>query len=612
MGDSGMSPEDASESCFVAAEGTGVLVPHVESSGDIVALTLQTTRVVGTVDAEGFLTGLGLLHPDQGTLASTLVLTIRAKIDASVSGTLGSGVDVEVILHRDLTGRERSLGQLVGSFGTGWQTYRLDVMVLDVRFPADPCPGQDPSESCGRDPVPRPNEVSFVFTGDIEAFPLLFEVDWMTLEPKDQPGLAWRPVLLVHGLGATSASMRPGTAWVDGLQARDVASYAVNLTPKGSIDNNGAELVPAVADLRRRFGVDRVHLLGHSKGGIDAREYVRHHDDVETLIMLAAPNGGSFIADVGAAFAFPAGAIGEILGGTIYMTSAFMRTYNFFTVPNAKTIYVTAAGDRDGPGRTRWRSCSARTTTWCRCRAWGACPMRRPGSTGPRTPLTDHSGMRFNTGVVDDLVPAYIAVLTPPSATAAARGRGLGAEDTGAQTLTYVRGGHRRRRRHPRPHRLVDAVDGGGLRDAGRPGRAAVRAGQPLRGQDRRGDPAVDPPSSRPLLGRRAPLVDRLPRRGARGRQLDARGHRDGVPSPDRGVRRRARAAHAGHRGDPGGGRGGEQVVGDNGDDHRDGDAGRRAGDRCDGGGGGRPSRRRDHDPGRPRRRRHRRRRGGR
>ena len=86
-----MNPKDASESCFVAAEGTGILVPHLQSPGDIVALFLQTTRVVGTVDADGFLTGNGLLHPDQGTLASTLVLTIRAKIDASVSGTLGAG-----------------------------------------------------------------------------------------------------------------------------------------------------------------------------------------------------------------------------------------------------------------------------------------------------------------------------------------------------------------------------------------------------------------------------------------------------------------------------------------------------------------------------------------
>lgn len=187
---------------------------------------------------------------------------------------MGSGVDVEVILHRG-TARERSLGNLVGGFGTGWQTFRLDVEVQDVRFPADPCPGQDPSASCGREPVPRPNEISFVFTGNIEAFPLTFEVDWMTLEPKDQPGLAWRPVLLVHGLGATSAEMQAGTAWFDGLWARDVAGHAVDLTSKGPIVPNGAEVTQAVDDLRRRFGVDRVHVVGHSKGGLDAREHLR-------------------------------------------------------------------------------------------------------------------------------------------------------------------------------------------------------------------------------------------------------------------------------------------------------------------------------------------------
>jgi hypothetical protein len=94
MGSSGMNPpKDASESYFVAAEGTGFDVPHpIVSSGNVVvSLFLETTRVVGTVDSEGFLTGNGLLHPDLGTLASTLVLTIRAQIDAGLFGTLGSG-----------------------------------------------------------------------------------------------------------------------------------------------------------------------------------------------------------------------------------------------------------------------------------------------------------------------------------------------------------------------------------------------------------------------------------------------------------------------------------------------------------------------------------------
>ena len=78
------------------------------------------------------------------------------------------------------------------------QTFTLDVDALDVRFPADPCRGQDASAPCGQEPVPRLDEVSFQFTGNIP-FRLTFELDWLTLEPKDQPGLAWRPVLLAHG-----------------------------------------------------------------------------------------------------------------------------------------------------------------------------------------------------------------------------------------------------------------------------------------------------------------------------------------------------------------------------------------------------------------------------
>jgi pimeloyl-ACP methyl ester carboxylesterase len=437
MGNSGMDPKDASENCFVA----GVLAPQIESLGDIVSLFLQTTRVVGTVDSDGFLTGNGLLHPDQGTLASTLVLTIRAQIDADLSGTLGGGVDVEVLLHRGMNGRERSLGHLVGGFGTGWQTFMLDVGVLDVRFPADPCPGQGPSESCGQDPVPRPNEISFVFTGNVEAFPVVFEVDWMTLEPKDQPGLAWRPVLLIHGLGVSSASWRPGTAWVDGLQARDVASYAVDLTEKGSIFNNGAELVPLVADLRRRFGVDRVHLLGHSKGGLDAREYVRLHDDVETVIMLASPNEGSFLADVfSAAAVTAAGGVGQIdvyVMGALEMDTPSMKTYNFFTGRNPKTTYVTAAGDNDSPSTSRWAALFGDNDSVVSVSSVECLPYAQAWTYLSSDFFSTHSGMRFNTRVVDDLFPAYIALLTPPAAAAAAaRGRGLEAETAGGQTLT--------------------------------------------------------------------------------------------------------------------------------------------------------------------------------
>jgi pimeloyl-ACP methyl ester carboxylesterase len=426
-------PKDVSESYFVAAEGTGFDVPHpIVSAGDVVSLFLETTRVVGTVDSEGFLTGNGLLHPDQGTLASTLVLTVRAQIDAGLFGTLGSGVDVEVILHRG-TARERSLGNLVGGFGTGWQTFQLEVGVEHVKFPADPCPGQSPSQSCGREPVPRPNELSFVFTGHIEAFPLAFEVDWMTLEPKDQPGLAWRPVLLLHGLNQSAVKMQAGTAWFDGLEARDVACHAVDLAPKAFIPNYGGEITRAVDDLKRRFGVERVHIVGHSSGAIHAREHVSYHTDVETLIMLGPPNAGSLFADLYAPLGkFVALDFGEWVVeklGYPQMTSAAMAIYNRSSVRNHWTKYVNVAGDYDSKWAKFYADKFGGNDEVVSVASvfglgygdpWAYLTSVSDPEESKCLLLTNHSCLRYYTQIVDDLFPLYMAVLTPPLPSAAA------------------------------------------------------------------------------------------------------------------------------------------------------------------------------------------------
>ena len=74
-------------------------------------------------------------------------------------------------------------------------------------------------------------------------------------------------MLLVHGLGASSAAMWAGTPWYDGLQARDVGAHAVNLTPKGSVAINGAELAQFVDDLRGASAWSGSTWSGNSKGG---------------------------------------------------------------------------------------------------------------------------------------------------------------------------------------------------------------------------------------------------------------------------------------------------------------------------------------------------------
>jgi Alpha/beta hydrolase of unknown function (DUF915) len=371
MGNSGTNPKPATDCCFVAdGVDDGLDVPYLISPSDsVVSVFLPVTRVVGSVDGLGFFDAdrEGALHLEQGTLARTLTLTIQARIDAvDAGGILGvDGLVVEVVLHRGMEGHEVHLESLEGNFGSGsgWQLFTLDVPVLAVRFPVDPCPGPVPVAACGLEPDPVRNEISFVFTGDViqPGVDLTFEVDWMTLEPKDQPGLAWRPILLVHGwrFGSSEIWGFPGQepgAWSRALAARDVGFGAVELNPVGTIAENAPGITAAVADLKKRFGVQRVNIVGYCKGGLDARQHVHRHDDVDTLVMLATPNLGSFMADFFSpdTVVFPREDPKETARSFLEMTKRKVSKYNDRCPRNFATTYVAVPVAHDSAAAGAW------------------------------------------------------------------------------------------------------------------------------------------------------------------------------------------------------------------------------------------------------------------
>jgi hypothetical protein len=451
MGNSGVNPKPATESRFVADEGPGFDVPHaIVSSGDVVSVLLHTTRVVGTVDADGFFEqdkGLGLLHLGQGTLADPLVLTVRARImSRDAGGVLGlDDLDVEVVLNRGIEGRELHLPALDGPFGGGedeWWDFRLDVPVLAVAFPADPCLGEDPSEPCGSKAEPRANGISFVFTGSSiqPGAGLTFEIDWITLEPKDKPGLAWRPVLLAHGWrGRTFTWTDDGWAWGPGLRKRDIGFYAVELDRYGTIRANGSEITAAVTDLKDRFGVERVNVVGFCKGGLDAREHVRQQNDVDTLVMLATPNLGSFEMEatppealqglVSTAEADPITGAEvdpkQVARSARELTSSRMSRYNRDRKQNPRTVYVAAAVDHDSPAAVRMRQTRGANDEFVSVASVFALPYAAQEKYG--TSINDpqnqtcllakigaHTCLLTYPSIVDDLFDKYLAKLTPP------------------------------------------------------------------------------------------------------------------------------------------------------------------------------------------------------
>ena len=334
-GQSPYPPPAASETVFVTENAGGPF--EITRSNRIATFFAQTTRYVGAVDEMGF-----LQHADANVTASRLadkmLLRILARITPHNEGAeLGP---VKAYLHKGLVGRERrwKFGDILPS---QWMSFSTNVNTADLVFPDDPCKEQSSSSLCGTTLQPAYNDISFEFSGRAR---LTMDVDFVSLEPApdDLQGLACRPVLLLHGWNRDAEQMRP--VWAAGLEGMDVPCYALDLAAQGTIVENAAHIAAAVVDLKNRFGVEKINIVGFSKGGIDAREYVRLNKDVEYLIMLGSPNGGSFGADLKRTG--PLANVGQ-------MTTEYMDRYNERTFPNPDVLYHTIAAYYDSRRATK-------------------------------------------------------------------------------------------------------------------------------------------------------------------------------------------------------------------------------------------------------------------
>ncbi|MEM6932431.1 MAG: alpha/beta fold hydrolase [Pseudomonadota bacterium] len=100
------------------------------------------------------------------------------------------------------------------------------------------------------------------------------------------------PVVLLHGLGRTSASM-----W---LLARRLSRAGFHVMRIG-YDSTHQTIEASVADVRRRIVKDLpgpVHLVGHSLGGLIAARILRdgRGSEVERAVQIGSPNLGSRLA----------------------------------------------------------------------------------------------------------------------------------------------------------------------------------------------------------------------------------------------------------------------------------------------------------------------------
>jgi triacylglycerol lipase len=103
-----------------------------------------------------------------------------------------------------------------------------------------------------------------------------------------------RPVLLVHGFGGTKSSW---SVIAQALSDRGIMVDTITYSPLGSsVEQLADELVAAVERTLSQTGADKVHLVGHSLGGVVIAQGIAGGGLVglvDTVITLGSPFGGS-------------------------------------------------------------------------------------------------------------------------------------------------------------------------------------------------------------------------------------------------------------------------------------------------------------------------------
>jgi triacylglycerol lipase len=121
-----------------------------------------------------------------------------------------------------------------------------------------------------------------------------------TVSPRTEACAAGAPpVLLVHGFGGAKSSW---SAVAEALGAKGLSVDTMSYAPAGNtVEQLADKLVAHVEQMLTRTGADKVHLVGHSLGGVVIAQAIcdpRLEGRVETVITLGSPFGGSPWADM--------------------------------------------------------------------------------------------------------------------------------------------------------------------------------------------------------------------------------------------------------------------------------------------------------------------------
>lgn len=103
------------------------------------------------------------------------------------------------------------------------------------------------------------------------------------------------PILLIHGYGETDDIWNMWIEWLYEDNFLDIYPITFTNDRCGSSEQHAYELENKVDTILNETGKEKVNIITHSKGGLDARWYISYSsiDKVANLIMIGTPNAGS-------------------------------------------------------------------------------------------------------------------------------------------------------------------------------------------------------------------------------------------------------------------------------------------------------------------------------
>ncbi len=295
-------PEDTDRS-FSTDKGPKLDTGCIFRNEGPIKFNIEVKRYLGPLKEDGT-----LMYPQKlidAGIVSKDVMLIMETFDVDSSGG-GQGVQPE--LDR-ITVNGIEYGFLKGQ-DNQWVQNAVPIPISKIKFAKM---GIDGSE-----PAPGINEIQIDIDTANSGEEWCTSIDWGNVRFK-----AMSPIILIHGNGSDGCFFDRQKLTVPFDEKGIVYDRSIQLNPNedstnpcpslkgpgtlitGSISTNGKKLDTLIPKIARQLGARNIHLIAHSKGGLDAREYLANyqpfHDadfKILSLTTLGTPHNGSVLADI--------------------------------------------------------------------------------------------------------------------------------------------------------------------------------------------------------------------------------------------------------------------------------------------------------------------------